>query len=65
VRRLSRCCGEQLSPDEIDGIALPGRARHRPAIFASAHVVEYHNRLRCGIPEESSWDWERLNGFDV
>jgi hypothetical protein len=53
VRRLPRRRGEQLSFDDIDGFHFRGVLTNVPAIFASAPVVEYHHRLRGGMPEET------------
>ena len=53
VRRLPRRPGEQLSFDDLDGWHFRGVLTNIPPLFATAVAVEYHHRLRGGVPEET------------
>lgn len=53
VRRLPRRAGEQLSFDDLDGWHFRALVTNIDATSASAASVEYHHRLRGGVPEEA------------
>lgn len=53
VRRQPTRAGDQLSFDDMDGWRFHTIVTNLPALFAPATDVEYHHRLRGGIPEDA------------